>query len=63
MFAKRCHMGTLGGKGLSNFTMHVQQNITIMHVIGTPAHTVMHTRLHIFLYFKFFIKYFGFTTE
>ena len=56
-------MGTLGGKGFSNFTMHVQQNITIMHVIGTPAHTVMHTRLHIFLYFKIFIKYFGFTTE
>ena len=26
-------MGTLGGKGLSNFTMHAQQNITIMYVI------------------------------
>ena len=50
MSAERCHMGTLGGKGLSNFTMHVQQNITIMYVIGTPAHTVMYKASHIFIF-------------
>ena len=43
-------MGTLGGKGLSNITMHVQQNITIMYVIWN-RYPCTHNYVQGFTYF------------
>ena len=59
-------MGTPGGKGLSNITMHVataKHNNYVCNIKQVTLYAQLCTRLHIFLYFKYFINHFGFTTE